>query len=379
MYVSSKLLLNTLRTLAFIQINMAESNNNSSTNQPVTNVSARLVWPALKKATGTGAQNVFPFLSPDNDMDRALICVLLVERPYKAQYGSGQESWERCTQNLKEQKDGNGESIFCNDISVKALKERFKKYISFVKDKFSSTAFCSGCDDEAEPGEVISGFEDLHEDYTSFVDTSNNNEQTATAQKQQNRADATAIKNAAAFGFNRKRHNNNSTRDSGSVSDIDNGSLSSPSKKSRRSTGQSIASAQSILGSLQEVTIFKSHRQERERAKALRKEEKQKQKTMELQIQQQRLDLEEKVYLQKSMELQLQQQKFNLEEKLQLQKLELERERSKVEQSERQSNAQLIASVANLLTVQVQAQSQQSQSSTELLSQGESDIISKTN
>lgn len=341
---------------------MADSNNNntnaSAASLPANDAIKRLLWPALKKATGSGTHQVYPFLAPDNAMDRAYVRVLLVERPYKAQYGSGTEVWERCADSLRKQKDNKQQPIFQAEITLKALKERFKKYISFVNEEQSAAPFRSGCDDEAEPEELIAGLEDLFEDYNSYLDASKLHKNATTLQKVKDKADATAIKNAAVGGFARnKRNNDDNSSNSGSIVDATN--ESPPSKKSKRSSTQSAAkstaSSQSILENLQEIEIFKSRRDERQLEKSHYKSEKLKQK---------------------SMELQMQQQKQEFDQQIQREKLELEQRRFKLEELERKSsaqlNVQLATSVAQLLTVQAQLQqsnSQSQQSNSQLQSQ----------
>ena len=68
-------------------------------------------------------------------------------------------------------------------ISAKTIKTRFDAYMKFAADKKSIVPFNSGCDDEEEPRDIQFAIEEMHEKYTSFLETKDSDKQNAAPNK----------------------------------------------------------------------------------------------------------------------------------------------------------------------------------------------------
>ena len=94
-------------------------------------IKPRLHWLPLKKVSATG-KVTHPFLEKENEMDAEVVKVLLAKRPYKAAHKEKTKEWEKCASSLKLLTDKHGQRIFCTEVKVQTLKDRFNAYMKFV-------------------------------------------------------------------------------------------------------------------------------------------------------------------------------------------------------------------------------------------------------
>jgi hypothetical protein len=82
-------------------------------------------------------------------------------------------------------------------INAKTIKTRFDAYMKFDADKKSCVPFNSGCDDEEEPCNIQLAIKEMHEKFTSFLETKDMDKQTAASIKKKEMAAAEIIRRAS--------------------------------------------------------------------------------------------------------------------------------------------------------------------------------------
>jgi hypothetical protein len=123
------------------------------------NRDTRSWWiPFTKTSVVRGEEVVsLPFLENDNLKDLLLVCLLLVEQPYKAAYGATIKAWDNIALQLRSEKHPEtGELLFGHKgIKGKAIKERFLACMEFVKQQDREALRRTGTNNEPEPGEIL--------------------------------------------------------------------------------------------------------------------------------------------------------------------------------------------------------------------------------
>lgn len=147
----------------------------------------RLRWtPFMKTMLEKGEEVVtFPFLEKDNFKDLMFVNVLLVERPFKAGYGSTIKAWDDVAAQLRDAKHPeSGEPLYgAKAIRGKALKDRFLAIMDFVKHQDRDALRRTGTDDEPEPGEIENAIADLYSDWQSHCAQGDSKSQSEAAKK----------------------------------------------------------------------------------------------------------------------------------------------------------------------------------------------------
>jgi hypothetical protein len=140
----------------------------------------------------------FPFLEKDNFKDLMFVNLLLVERPFKAGYGSTIKAWDDIATQLRDAKHPeSGEPLYgAKAIRGKALKERFLAIMDFVKHQDRDILRRTGTDDEPEPGEIENAIADLYSDWQSHCAQGDSKSQSQAAKKKQDRDAAEAVHQA---------------------------------------------------------------------------------------------------------------------------------------------------------------------------------------
>jgi hypothetical protein len=161
----------------------------------------RLRWTPFKKTMLVKGEEVvtFPFLQKDNFKDLMFVNLLLVERPFKAGYGSTIKAWDDIAAQLRDVKHPeSGEPLYgAKAIRGKALKERFLAIMDFVKHQDRDALRRTGTDDEPEPGEIENAIADLYSDWQSHCTQGDSKSQSEAAKKKQDRDAAEAVHQAS--------------------------------------------------------------------------------------------------------------------------------------------------------------------------------------
>jgi hypothetical protein len=82
-------------------------------------------------------------------------------------------------------------------INSKMIKTRFDAYMKFAAYKNTSVPLHSGCDDEEELCNLQMAIEEMHENYTLFLETKDSNKQNAASNKKKEMAAAEIIRQAS--------------------------------------------------------------------------------------------------------------------------------------------------------------------------------------
>ena len=159
-------------------------------------------WPRITqtKVMPDGKKVVtHPFLSDDNVFDKLVLTHLVVDEPFLAGYGAVAQAWTSCAANMKKdlELDCSNTPLSFPAINSKTIKTRFDAYMKFAADKKSSVPFNSGCDDEEEPCDIQFAIEEIHEKYTSFLETKDSDKQNAACIKKKEMAAAEIIRRAS--------------------------------------------------------------------------------------------------------------------------------------------------------------------------------------
>jgi hypothetical protein len=140
-----------------------------------------------------------PFLSNDNNLfDKLVITHLVVDEPFLAVYGAMAQAWMTCVANMKKDLEldsstKNSTALSFPTINSKMIKTHFDAYMKFAAYKKTSVPFHSGCDDEEEPCDLQMAIEEMHEKYTSFLETKDRDKQNAASNKKKEMAAAEII------------------------------------------------------------------------------------------------------------------------------------------------------------------------------------------
>lgn len=159
--------------------------------------SRRAVWPRIIRHSKLGGKQIVshPFLLDDNEIDKVVVRHLIVDEPFCSSHGVVSQAWKNCADNINKEIDS---SVYLfPSITFKTLKFRFDAYMKFAVSKKAAVPFNSGCDDEAEPGEIQQGIEEMHEKYSAFMDTKENDKQSALSNKKGEQLAAEIIRRAS--------------------------------------------------------------------------------------------------------------------------------------------------------------------------------------
>jgi hypothetical protein len=135
----------------------------------------RLSWPKMNLTIRKNGKSVetHPFLDDGiNERDRALVRILLDERPYNAGHGEVGATWAVILQKCNELQDETGQKLFIPELQeVTTVQSRMKNYLTFIKKHQKNVPLRSGCDDE-KPSNLLGLLHQLSEDYGSGVQES---------------------------------------------------------------------------------------------------------------------------------------------------------------------------------------------------------------
>jgi hypothetical protein len=135
----------------------------------------RLSWPKMTLTIRKNGKSVetHPFLDDGiNERDRALLRILLDERPYNAGHGEVGATWAVIMQKCNNLQDETGQKLFIPELQeVTTVQLRMKNYLTFIKKHQKNVPLRSGCDDE-KPSNLLGLLHQLSEDYGSGVQES---------------------------------------------------------------------------------------------------------------------------------------------------------------------------------------------------------------
>ena len=209
--------------------------------QPTKKVSTtHTVGPKIQRHQCVGGKQVVvhPFLSADNEMDKIVVCHLIIDEPYLSKHGEVSKAWSDCLNNINaENKSATGDHIFFPPLTSEMLKSCFDADIKFAAASKASVPFHSGCDDEEEACKIQAGIEEIHKKYVAFMDDKENKKSSTISKKNNEKQDAEIIR-CASLGMKPSNkemdkccHDKNSKRNKGlgssmsSISMSDGGSL----------------------------------------------------------------------------------------------------------------------------------------------------------
>jgi hypothetical protein len=244
---------------------------------------ARNTWPKIDKHEKKNGKQIIshPFLEDDNNMmDTVVVRNLLVETPFMASHGQAVKAWSDAAIIInRELCPKTGELIFFPPITGPMLKTRFDAYMKFVNENNKAVPFNTGGDDEASPGEIQQGIEDMHERYTSWLETKDKNKNNIIASQKSEKKAAEIIRRASLGekpteedleqtpAYMRGREKKSSSGSSGGSNYM----------RPSTATAESISSLQDALISRNQATVMKEENKKRR-----------------LELYQKRMELEEK-------------------------------------------------------------------------------------
>jgi hypothetical protein len=132
----------------------------------------RVSWPKINLIVRKNGKPVetHPFLDDNiNERDRALVRILLDERPYAVGHGGVGLTWAVVMQKCNDLYDENGAKLFIPDLQeITTVQSRLKNYLAFTKKHQRKVPLRSGCDDE-KPSNLLNLLHQLKEDVGTGV------------------------------------------------------------------------------------------------------------------------------------------------------------------------------------------------------------------
>jgi hypothetical protein len=127
----------------------------------------RVSWPKINLLVRKNGKPVetHPFLNDNiNERDRALVRILLDERPYAVGHGEVGLTWAVVMQKCNDLHDENGAKLFIPDLQeITTVQSRLKNYLTFTKKHQRNVPLRSGCEDE-KPSNLLNLLHQLKDD-----------------------------------------------------------------------------------------------------------------------------------------------------------------------------------------------------------------------
>jgi hypothetical protein len=154
----------------------AITNNADSSSDEVEAFTIRRVsWPKMNLTIRKNGKSVetHPFLDDSiNERDRALVRILLDERPYAVGHGEVGLTWAVVMQKCNDLHDENGTKLFIPDLQeITTVQSRLKNYLTFTKRHQNKVPLRSGCDDE-KPSNLLNLLHQLKDDVGTGIQES---------------------------------------------------------------------------------------------------------------------------------------------------------------------------------------------------------------
>ena len=127
--------------------------------------------------------------------------MLILKVPWEASHGNKCKAWDAVADLCMQQKDEDGSMVF-NSVTLnhKAVKERFKVLIKWIKEENNAAAYRSGCDDENAPNEILELLDNILELYQDWELNTDETIKEKADVKKRNRDAAAEIRAASLSG-----------------------------------------------------------------------------------------------------------------------------------------------------------------------------------
>lgn len=141
------------------------------------------------------------FLADTNLKDLHLLRALVLKLPWAAGFGNMEEAWNTVANTCEEQR-GEGDSVIfaAGSLQGKAVRERFKVLVKWIRDDTKASMYRSGTDNEAPPNEIVQLMCEMSELYLEWEENKETSTKKKADERKQNREQAATIRDASLGG-----------------------------------------------------------------------------------------------------------------------------------------------------------------------------------
>jgi hypothetical protein len=161
----------------------------------------RLRWRVIPKDFSGHAGNTClrDFLSDTNLKDVVFTRHLLLEKPYRAEYGTKLKNWDEFAARVNRDVvlHGQTDNVFGCVLTAKNCQARFSQLMDFVKKSINNVAFRSGDDSEAPPTELLTAIEQIYSDFDHHENSKASSKNDTLVGKERDKAAAEILRRSA--------------------------------------------------------------------------------------------------------------------------------------------------------------------------------------
>ena len=141
------------------------------------------------------------FVQPDNLKDLHMLRAIVLKTPWRAGFGNVGDAWNSVADMCQEQMGQNDVAVFeAGSLDGKAVRERFKVLLKWIRDETKSAMYRSGTDDEDPPTELVQLMEEMSELYLEWEESKEASGKKKADDRKRNREQAASIRDASLAG-----------------------------------------------------------------------------------------------------------------------------------------------------------------------------------